>query len=571
MITNTKTEKKKRYVIYTRCSTDDQAQGDFTTLDAQAHHCKNMLDAFGYELADIGNKGRVNDDGYSGKDLNRPGIQSILNDVQTKRSFDGIIFFRLDRLTRNPRDLYALIDLFRAKQVDFVSVRENLDSSTAIGRVVIGILGLLSAFERELTGERVKASAIARVRQGLRIGGNTPIGYKLIKDGDPLPNGKQPMKAIIDEKVAPHIKVVFEMAADNRSLTEIGLELVKRGISTRKGNIWRRQGISIIVKNPFYKGYLKYNGEIHKGKHTPLIDEALWKKANTILVARLPGHSLVKNIPEYIFLLGGLIKCGHCGSQMVNSHSAGRSKNKFFYYECARSRQGLGCSYKRISAPGFDEAIVDYFKRASHNQDVIIKAIGNAILESKMKFEKIEAALNEKQTELNALRHEAENLVELALSNKITQGPTYKTKLSGIESRIEKLEEDINKLQAQKRVAQMDASSGEFLYSNIKLAMQYLDQAPPEAQKGLLQALIKDITVYDDKIAINMYIDQALADTLPTHIAPKPAQNGKSPTPTLSQDKALALTPCGSQGRPVWGRRGYPLRTLDHDNIFCLN
>jgi hypothetical protein len=72
MIMNAKTDKtnkKKHYVIYTRCSTDDQAQGDFTTLDAQAHHCKNMLDAFGYDLAKIGDKGRINDDGYSGKDL----------------------------------------------------------------------------------------------------------------------------------------------------------------------------------------------------------------------------------------------------------------------------------------------------------------------------------------------------------------------------------------------------------------------------------------------------------------------------------------------------------------------
>ncbi len=65
-------KKRKKFVIYTRCSTDDQAKGDFTTLDAQAHHCRNMLEAFGYELADFGDKGIINDDGYSGKDLNRP-------------------------------------------------------------------------------------------------------------------------------------------------------------------------------------------------------------------------------------------------------------------------------------------------------------------------------------------------------------------------------------------------------------------------------------------------------------------------------------------------------------------
>jgi len=140
-----RSEEKKRFVIYTRCSTDDQAQGDFTTLDAQAHHCKNMLEAFGYELAKFGKNGVVADDGYSGKDLNRPGIQSILEDIHTKKSFDGVIFIRLDRLTRNPRDLYTMIDLFNIKEIAFLSVRENLDSSTAIGRVVIGIIGLLAA------------------------------------------------------------------------------------------------------------------------------------------------------------------------------------------------------------------------------------------------------------------------------------------------------------------------------------------------------------------------------------------------------------------------------------------
>ena len=105
MIRPNKNTEKKRFVIYTRCSTDDQAQGEYTTLDAQAHHCQNMLDAFGYERADFGKKGIINEDGFSGKDLNRPGIQSILKSVNKEKRFDGIIFFRLDRLTRNPRDL----------------------------------------------------------------------------------------------------------------------------------------------------------------------------------------------------------------------------------------------------------------------------------------------------------------------------------------------------------------------------------------------------------------------------------------------------------------------------------
>jgi len=553
MIQKIDKQKKKRYVIYTRCSTDEQAQGDFTTLDAQAHHCKNMLDAFAYELADIGKKGIVNDDGYSGKDLNRPGIQSILNDVQTKRSFDGVIFFRLDRLTRNTRDLYSMIDLFKEHDVDFISVRENLDSSTAIGRVVIGILGILSAFERELTGERVKASAIARVRQGLRVGGTTPIGYKLVINGDPLPNGKQPKKVVIDELIAPHIKIIWQMAAENQSLTEIGKALHEREIYTSSGRPWRRTGISHIVKNPFYKGYLKYNGELHKGKHEPLVSEKLWEKANTVLSARLPGHSFVRVNHEYTYRLSGLIKCGHCGSHLVAAHSAGRGKNKFFYYECARSRQSLGCSYERIPAPAFDEEMIKYFTRAAKDQEIITEAIGSAILDAKLKFEQIEAILNEKESALNTLRHEANKLIELAMNNSITQGSTYKTKLSEIETEIGRLEEEIQKLQVQKKVAHMDASSGEFLFKNIQLAIKYIDMAPPEAQRALLQALIKEIIVYDDTIAITMYLEESLPNILPNIINRQTPQKQENPTPTNGQNGALALTPSVSQGRTIWG------------------
>ena len=185
----------------------------------------------------------------------------IIDHVRKEAPFDGIIFFRLDRLTRNTRDLYWLINLFREKEIDFVSVRENLDSSTAIGRVIIGILGILSAFERELTGERVKASAIARVRQGKWVGGRVPYGYTLIPDGAPLPNGRQPHKIVFDEKIAPYLKVIWKMAADNKSLTQVGLELHKLGLKTMNGKEWRRQVISRIVKNPFRDIFI-YNDRI---------------------------------------------------------------------------------------------------------------------------------------------------------------------------------------------------------------------------------------------------------------------------------------------------------------------
>jgi len=540
---------KKRYVIYTRCSTDDQAQGDFTTLDAQAHHCRNMLEAFGHELAAFGEKGVVNDDGYSGKDLKRPGIQSILNAVNGARQFDGIIFFRLDRLTRNPRDLYALIDLFRDKNIDFVSVRENLDSSTAIGRVVIGILGLLSAFERELTGERVKASALARVRQGRWVGGFVPYGYKLINDGPALPNGKQPHKLVVNEEIAPKIHLIWELAAQNKSLTEIGTCLHEMNVKSAMGKIWRRQSLSTILKNPFYKGYIKYGDEIHKGLQQPIVDEALWDKANHYITAKLPGHRFArrwgKRPKSYDYRLAGLIRCGKCGSHYICISCDNRQKRHFYYYICGRGKQRLGCTPDRISATAFDNAIIEYLKKASQDQEIIVKALGSAIMESQVKLEKAEDAIRQETAKLEQARSESQKLLGLAMSGDVPKGTAFKEKFAALEAQIAETEGKLSKLCAQRDAAQISANSGQFLHENIRFALAHLDKAEPEAQKELFRSLIQEIVVHEDKIELRVRLNADLAQ-IPADAGPI---NEKTPR---ENSEALTVNTQSLSGRQEW-------------------
>lgn len=553
-----RSKEKKRFVIYTRCSTDDQAQGDFTTLDAQAHHCKNMLDAFGYELSDIGKNGIVNDDGYSGKDLNRPGIQTILSQVKKKshadekRPFDGIIFFRLDRLTRNPRDLYSLIDTFRDSDIDFISVRENLDSSTAIGRVVIGILGLLSAFERELTGERVKASAIARVRQGKWVGGFLSYGYKLEKNGDPLPNGRQPHKVILDQELAPRLRIIWEMAAENKSLMEIGQELSRQGTRTRHGKEWRKQTLSTIIKNPFYKGYLSYAKELHKGNHEAIIEPALWEKANRMLVAKLPGHGFSRKPKSYDYLLSGLLRCGKCGSHLIAISNKGRSGKKFCYYICGRSKQKLGCDELSIPAVVFDKALINYFRRASENRDIIIKGIGDAMREAQLMAGRIDTMIAETEAKLNECQHEAKTLLDLAMTGTVTQGPAYKTKMSEIDNQIILLEDKLTKLRTQKTANDMTANSGNYLHETLQFAMQYLDKAPADAQKSLVHALVKEIVIHKEVIDLKMYLGDP-GEALQADITDcKHTIKKNCPVPVKHRNGAVTNQTLGASVRQQW-------------------
>ena len=155
---------------------------------------------------------------------------------------------------------------------------------------------------------------------------------------------------------------------------------------------------------------------------------------------------------------------------------------------------------------------------------------------------------SERRIRLNTLRYEVETLLNLALKNSVSQGSTFKTKMTKAEDEIETLEEEINKPESEKKVAHMNAQSGEYVYSNVKIAMQHIDQAPPEVQKNLLRALIENITVYEDKIVMNMFIQP---ETLPPALQiPK---KEKTPTPTISQDEGLASADSVSNWRPIKG------------------
>lgn len=172
--------------------------------------------------------------------------------------------------------------------------------------------------------------------------------------------------------------------------------------------------------------------------------------------------------------------------------------------------------------------------------------------DSQLKFEKIEEKLLEKTTRLNTLRREVQRVLDLAVNNAISQGTTYKKKMIELETEIAALEEEINKLEMQKKVAQIDAHSSEFIYSNLGIAIKFLNDAPRELQRDLLKNLINDIIVYDEKIAINLYIKpEGFPDILTSG-------QEKSPTPDLSRDEAIdtqatvTSKATDSTGRPVW-------------------
>ena len=520
--------KKKSFVIYVRCSTEDQSRGDFTTLEVQEQFCNNTLNALGHKSVRV-----VKDDGFTAANLNRPGIQSILKEIQAsnkQRTFDGIIVYRLDRLTRNPLDQYALMDLFNKNGVEFLSVQQHYDLNSADGEFRFGLDGLLSYRERRIIAERVRSAALARIREGKWPGGHAPYGYKTIDSGIISRDGRNLKKIVVDKEIGPKIKLIWELAAANKSLRTIGKELLKRGIATRRGKPWRVSSILHIMRNPFYCGDVRGSGEIHKGKHEPLIDRELWMRANKIFNAHIPGHRFAPKPKKYIYLVEGLLRCGQCGSYYITKYCLGHSE-AFFYYICSRKNQGLGCDVQPLSATAFDQALVEYFRQSSREQRLIIQAMEQAVAEARANLKEADTAITKKEEKLKACREQAEKLLDLALQGTIAKGTTFKSKMEDIEDEMTLLETDLFRLKEQRKLAEECANSSNFLHSNLVVMMAQFDKEMPEAQKALFQALIKEITIHPDRIEMKIFVGQNPEESSPLTPTenPKAAQAVGSP------------------------------------------
>lgn len=228
---------KLRVVGYTRVSTLEQSR-EGVSLDNQEHKIRAYADLKDMELVEM-----IVEEGKSGKTMNRPGLQKIISLVKEKR-VDGVICYKLDRLTRKTRDLLYLIeDVFAKNDIQFISLNENIDTSSASGKFFLTVMGAMAQMERDLIAERTIDALQELTRQGRRLGSpdRIPLGFKLIKR-------KMAKKTdlVIDESEFEKVKTMFNLRKQEK--------LSLQAIGDRFG--MGKSSIKYILDNPFYKDYL---------------------------------------------------------------------------------------------------------------------------------------------------------------------------------------------------------------------------------------------------------------------------------------------------------------------------
>lgn len=248
----------KKACVYTRVSTDAQGEDGKVSLPEQERMAKACIESKGWRYVRT-----YEDNGYTGRNTNRPGLQEMLKDVRNGE-IEAIVIFKLDRLSRKQRDTLAIIeDDLLNNGVDLVSLNETLDTTTPWGRAMIGILSSFNQLESENIALRTKMGRYATAREGGYAGGKPPLGYRAV-------SGRL---EIVPEE-AEIVRKVFELRKQGKTLQGIADTLNEMGYRSKKGNEFKHSAIQTIVNNEStYRGNYKYGEESCENTHEAILKD----------------------------------------------------------------------------------------------------------------------------------------------------------------------------------------------------------------------------------------------------------------------------------------------------------
>ncbi|XOB42421.1 MAG: recombinase family protein [Candidatus Nealsonbacteria bacterium] len=347
--------KFKQCAIYTRVSTDMQAEQEFSSCEAQEEKIKSFIKSQNnWQIFKV-----YSDPGYTGANTSRPALQELLEDLKQNK-IDVILAYKIDRLTRSPKDFYQLIEFFEQHNVSFISITERFDTSTPSGRLLRNIMLTFGQFERELASERTKDKMLERAKKGMCNGGNAPYGYK-----------RRNKKLVINKKEAKIVQLIFETYINTSSLCRTYNLLKEKNVKNRQGKPFYKTVLGYLLRNVVYKGKIKHVDQVYQGIHQPIISEKLFELAQKIHKKKSRKFRVYKN-----FLFGGLINCAECGSKMTSCFTNKRPKGKlkrYYYYRCTSTqhKDWQACSTKQVSATRLEKYILENLERISLDKNYI--------------------------------------------------------------------------------------------------------------------------------------------------------------------------------------------------------
>ena len=356
----------KRCAIYTRKSSEEGLDQSFNSLDAQREACEAYVlsqTSEGWESL----QGRYDDGGFSGGNTERPGLKSLLADIEAGL-IDVVVVYKIDRLTRSLADFARIVEVFEKHDCSFVSVTQSFNTTGSMGKLMLNVLLSFAQFEREVTGERIRDKIAASKAKGMWMGGIPPLGY------DPPSDGSRTLKLVDGE--AERVRQIFARYLELGSVHGLQRDLEKQGVHsklhrsakgrTMGGQPFSRGALFHLLRNRVYRGQIVHKGVVHQGEHQAIIGAELFDRVQARLDTQLRRHR-TRTISRTIRapLTGKLFDAD--GEPMSPTTSRGKSGRSYRYYVSAPLQQGKCNSdpdmVQRLSAPQIERVVAEAVRR----------------------------------------------------------------------------------------------------------------------------------------------------------------------------------------------------------------
>lgn len=531
---------KRRIAAYVRVSTQRQAtEGD--SLEAQQNAINRYLELhLGSEHVEFVRF--YIDAGRSAKDQNRPELQKLRSDI-AHGEIDTVVCFKLDRITRSVLDFADLWEFFAEHNVEFVSLHENVDSSTPMGEAMMLIIMVFAQLERKVTGERTRATMLDRASRGLWNGGYV-YGYYHDKDGTG--------KLKLDFEDAPRVKEKFfdaierlgSAGAVQRELCERWKIKVPRHKSRSGkacgGNYFTKQQVIRILRNPVYTGRITWAGISQDDCHEPIVSKEQFERVQRILDETTKHRSNRRKSRGRGYPLRGLVRCG-CGAMMTPKGAHGRN-GKYHYYECTRKNHvgRTGCAALGIPAEALEDAVAARVAEIGTSEEARKEIISQALKLVDANAHAAEQESTALRNRLTTVKAEIGRLVAVLKEMGTGALESIRDELARLEKEKRELQRRLDELQEQKTPLDQVMVLAKKFIENWPGVGDLLKEATGDEQRVIIEQHVEVIqltpTALDGKSGT--YVLRLFPEATPD----RDTGNGASPAQTESANGDPVLT-----------------------------
>lgn len=541
------------YYIYSRKS---KYTGKGESIENQVEMCKEYL----YKhIGSIDEKDIVvyEDEGFSAKNLERPMFKKMMSDSKNQK-VDYIVCYRLDRISRNVSDFSSLITDLNDRNISFVSIKEQFDTSSPMGRAMMYIASVFAQLERETIAERIRDNMLMLAKTGRWLGGTAPTGYKSEKIQQILIDGKSKqmfkLKLIPDE--AKLIEFIFKKFIETGSLTKVETYLIQNNIKTKNGKFFTRFAIKNILENPVYMvadenafqyfldngveftdeddikqkfdgkyGVMSYNKTLQRdgkatrirdiknwivsvGKHEAIVSSEDWIKIQEKLAQN--SSKSFRKPKSNVALLSGLLFCGNCGHFMRPKLTKRKNSAGQYIYgylcELKEKSKSHNCQIKNPNGNTLDKAVCEEIKKLAIDNSEFLKEISKAKKAISMHSENYEEEISKINKSLSKIENEISSLIKALANASNTPAQKY------ITENINNLDTEKNKLLQRKAeieglLKNQDLSQIDF--DNLKnTALSFskgFDTMDTEQKREALRTLVNKIVWDGEKVHIYLF------------------------------------------------------------------